>query len=549
MAQALGDKAIPSSYERVYGTVCPNDENRIATNTFLDIAAAAKVKPADAKQAWHLADLSRTGAIDKQGLFHALALLALAQQGSEVSTAEIEFRQELPPIKIDNLASLQSVAQDASKFGDYTYRELEDSEFIQVSLAKSTGMLKKHNNYSVFSKRNNATVVRRYSDFEPLDTLLRKKYPFRISPILPPKTFGGGNKKPEFVEKRRRGLQRYLTFIGRHPGRSRDRRCCLPLDRRCPCTCFKSLAYSCMHGAEPYVYIRARMHAVLRSDEVVIAFLTEETDIQTKLKELGKSAQDEYFSSPVAMEAAELVPDDMAGRIAGLTSELPNLLEIINHMRELAVKLVDHTEGLALLWRDFAEQLKLLGATPSGYMAGESRWQEANRYLKDVSNLMGAVADRGDEQRLREEDGILDNLHAFHEVLLGFKELLARRAKGVVKEMGTSSRRQSQERRSMSRLDSTSSVDSAAKAAALQAKMSQTDAAIDQLTLMNNFSIYCVFCESKLIRAFFTQIGVLLEELASTQATGHKQLTAAWQQVMPLVEDLVKKLDVTGFKS
>eukprot|EP00730_Choanoeca_flexa_P001530 TRINITY_DN10675_c0_g1_i1.p1 TRINITY_DN10675_c0_g1~~TRINITY_DN10675_c0_g1_i1.p1 ORF type:complete len:506 (+),score=136.38 TRINITY_DN10675_c0_g1_i1:88-1605(+) len=505
MAQALGDKAIPSSYERVYGTVCPNDENRIATNTFLDIAAAAKVKPADAKQAWHLADLSRTGAIDKQGLFHALALLALAQQGSEVSTAEIEFRQELPPIKIDNLASLQSVAQDASKFGDYTYRELEDSEFIQVSLAKSTGMLKKHNNYSVFSKRNNATVVRRYSDFEPLDTLLRKKYPFRISPILPPKTFGGGNKKPEFVEKRRRGLQRYLTFIGRHP--------------------------------------------VLRSDEVVIAFLTEETDIQTKLKELGKSAQDEYFSSPVAMEAAELVPDDMAGRIAGLTSELPNLLEIINHMRELAVKLVDHTEGLALLWRDFAEQLKLLGATPSGYMAGESRWQEANRYLKDVSNLMGAVADRGDEQRLREEDGILDNLHAFHEVLLGFKELLARRAKGVVKEMGTSSRRQSQERRSMSRLDSTSSVDSAAKAAALQAKMSQTDAAIDQLTLMNNFSIYCVFCESKLIRAFFTQIGVLLEELASTQATGHKQLTAAWQQVMPLVEDLVKKLDVTGFKS
>jgi len=34
---------------------------------------------------------------------------------------------------------------------------------------------------------------------------------------------------------------------------------------------------------------------------------------------------------------------------------------------------------------------------------------------------MGAVADRGDEQQLREEDGIVDNLNAFYEVLVGFK--------------------------------------------------------------------------------------------------------------------------------
>jgi sorting nexin-8 len=43
-------------------------------------------------------------------------------------------------------------------------------------------VLKKHNNYSVFSKRNNSTVSRRYSDFEPFDALIRKKYPYRIVP-------------------------------------------------------------------------------------------------------------------------------------------------------------------------------------------------------------------------------------------------------------------------------------------------------------------------------------------------------------------------------
>lgn len=40
----------------------------------------------------------------------------------------------------------------------------------------------KHTNYSIFSKRKNCTVTRRYSDFEPLDSYLRKVYPYRIIP-------------------------------------------------------------------------------------------------------------------------------------------------------------------------------------------------------------------------------------------------------------------------------------------------------------------------------------------------------------------------------
>jgi hypothetical protein len=56
-----------------------------------------------------------------------------------------------------------------------------------------------------------------------------------------------------------------------------------------------------------------------------------------------------------------------------------------------------------------------------------------------------------------------------------------------------------------------------------------------------------VWCESKLLRAFFTQIGTTLEELASSQVTGHRQLTASWQQVQPMVEELAAKLDATGF--
>jgi hypothetical protein len=38
-----------------------------------------------------------------------------------------------------------------------------------------------------------------------------------------------------------------------------------------------------------------------------------------------------------------------------------------------------------------------------------------------MANLMTTVSDRGDEQRLREEDGMVNNLTSFLEVLEGMK--------------------------------------------------------------------------------------------------------------------------------
>ena len=97
---------------------------------------------------------------------------------------------------------------------DYTYRELEDIDFVQITVSeKKGGAIKKHTNYSVYSKQANKTVTRRYTDFNTLDTLLRKKYPYRVIPSLPAK---GGmlamsvmkTPPPGFIEERRKHLHR-----------------------------------------------------------------------------------------------------------------------------------------------------------------------------------------------------------------------------------------------------------------------------------------------------------------------------------------------------
>jgi sorting nexin-8 len=96
-------------------------------------------------------------------------------------------------------------------------------EHIVVSLMpeKEGLFFFQHHNYEVSSPRRGSKVVRRYSDFVWLLDCLHKRYPFRVLPLLPPKRVAvNGNHLSNdgaFIEKRRRGLARFLNALVRHP--------------------------------------------------------------------------------------------------------------------------------------------------------------------------------------------------------------------------------------------------------------------------------------------------------------------------------------------
>ncbi|KAI0480884.1 hypothetical protein GGR56DRAFT_627997 [Xylariaceae sp. FL0804] len=96
-------------------------------------------------------------------------------------------------------------------------------ENIAVSLMpEKEGMFMfQHHNYEVASARRGSKVIRRYSDFVWLLDCLHKRYPFRVLPLLPPKRVAvNGNHLSNdgaFIEKRRRGLSRFLNALIRHP--------------------------------------------------------------------------------------------------------------------------------------------------------------------------------------------------------------------------------------------------------------------------------------------------------------------------------------------
>jgi len=98
---------------------------------------------------------------------------------------------------------------------------VEENITVALMPEKEGIFMFQHHNYEVVSVRRGSKVIRRYSDFVWLLDCLHKRYPFRVLPLLPPKRVAvNGNHLSNdgaFIEKRRRGLARFLNAVVRHP--------------------------------------------------------------------------------------------------------------------------------------------------------------------------------------------------------------------------------------------------------------------------------------------------------------------------------------------
>ncbi|XP_047517864.1 sorting nexin-8-like [Pieris napi] len=106
---------------------------------------------------------------------------------------------------------------------EVTYEDLEETDVISVELVpERKGLILKHCEYYVSSRRHGTTVTRRYNEFVQLYDVLAIKYPYRAICGLPPKRVVVGGGSPLFLQRRRAALQRWLTLVARHPVLAHD---------------------------------------------------------------------------------------------------------------------------------------------------------------------------------------------------------------------------------------------------------------------------------------------------------------------------------------
>ncbi|KAL1892824.1 Sorting nexin mvp1 [Ceratocystis pirilliformis] len=266
---------------------------------------------------------------------------------------------------------------------------VEETVLVTLMPEKEGIFLFQHHNYEVVSSRRGSKVIRRYSDFVWLLNCLQKRYPFRALPMLPPKRVAlNGNHLSNdgaFIEKRRRGLARFLNAIVRHP--------------------------------------------VLSLDQLVIMFLTVPTELSVWRKQATISVQDEFTGRKLPPGLEDSLPiaalEELFSRThLGIRRSADLYIGVCNIMD----RLVKRTEGVAADHARIAISLISLTETNADvYATDTSDVPQVNDGLQAMSRHLRACQTLLEDESRAWEAGVLEDLKKQRDALVSMRDMFERR--------------------------------------------------------------------------------------------------------------------------
>ncbi|KAI9271716.1 hypothetical protein BDA99DRAFT_500821 [Phascolomyces articulosus] len=370
-----------------------------------------------------------------------------------------------------------------------SYQWFLDLDMVKVAIApEKEGFIFKHVNYVIESQLRSSKVLRRYSDFYWLWETLLRRYPMRVVPNLPPKKLGG--KDESFLEKRRKGLSRFINSIVRHP--------------------------------------------TLKCDEVVETFLTEPSELLAWRRANPPVVDEEFVRKmPNAAELECCIPQDLDARLESLKNKLPT---ITDHYNNKCIVLERLNRICEVQSREFVRYSITLNAMSEVeqecYVPGCQSCPQVVRGYEAVAKHMQRAGTILDDQALAATNGVLENLKRHRDLLISFKEMIERK-----------------ERLEVNQLDSLSKKISANKAKVnqnrgvpgLESEVERLDIAIesdqDKLTYQLNRDThiqYCVASELSYIHKQQAFISLMYQNYVHEQLQFTRQLGDNWKVLQSL---------------
>ncbi|KAH7629230.1 hypothetical protein B0T09DRAFT_358218 [Sordaria sp. MPI-SDFR-AT-0083] len=265
---------------------------------------------------------------------------------------------------------------------------VEENILVNLMPEKEGMFMFQHHNYEVSSIRRGSKVVRRYSDFVWLLDCLHKRYPFRVLPLLPPKRVAlNGNHLSNdgaFIEKRRRGLARFLNALVRHP--------------------------------------------VLGQEQLVIMFLTVPTELAVWRKQATISVQDEFTGRTLPPGLEDSLPPTLEELFARTRAGVRRSAELYISTCTIMDRLVKRSEGVAADHARMALSLISLTEASADTYATDSNdvpllndgLQAMGRHLRTAQTLM-------EDEAKAWEEGVLEDLKRQRDALVSLRDLFDRR--------------------------------------------------------------------------------------------------------------------------
>jgi hypothetical protein len=254
-------------------------------------------------------------------------------------------------------------------------------DVIQIQICPQEKTLFGHVNYTISSSVHNSKVIRRYSDFLWLQDVLLKKYPFRIITALPPKKAVGAD--TAFLEKRRRGLLRFLNFVANHPS--------------------------------------------MRSDEIVTVFLTSDQSIQHYRSSVTIDLEEEITHLQITSEMAQQMPPEFNQTIQSfnptLQSQLQDVCNICNALERLVVQLGLANQELTLISRLLRKSLVKSDCVFQNCTDSEKLEVQSEIVQEGIEQLDKTIH----LHQYEVETGSIEILKSYRDIVAGYQVMLGRR--------------------------------------------------------------------------------------------------------------------------
>ncbi|XP_065826548.1 sorting nexin-8-like [Oscarella lobularis] len=512
MAGLLGG-SIPSLYREIYEVLCPDGSTKIPQAICIRALSKSGLPKAILSEIWQASDSKGQGSLNRDGLYKALALTAVAQKGKPPTEKSLDVFQdtELPKPKLGELSNLTKMTLEIDRQSNptvlgFTYDDLVAMDTLYLSVIPGKkGLIVKHVEFTLDSQLHGTSVHRRYSDFEVLHELLMARFPYRLVPRLPPKKM---NPSRSFIEARRRALQRYINLVCRHP--------------------------------------------VLSDDDAVNFFVVfSGSDFQHKLKDKFRSIPDEFVTSPNGPRAKELAPLDMHAGMSGIREQIRQMQSSVTQLREVARRIVERSEAMSQDMRTFQQELSSISSESAPSTAwsrgSEESWGRVKRGLNGSLAQFGTLSDKYKEKGSQEYEGLYETLSMFLALINAYQDLVERREKGVMREHQIAISRMHTLKKHQDKLHARKdnlAPEIAFTADKLEGHIMTQEDHIHNVEMRNYFSLYCLYMESQLVSVNMDMLAVALQEMVDTQLRTDQQVHDVWEQLKPAMNALLPKRQI-----
>ncbi|RUS75487.1 hypothetical protein EGW08_016755 [Elysia chlorotica] len=500
MTADLSFGSIPPFYREVYDIVCPNQE-QVERDLFVQLLVKSSLPKHVIMQIWDMADTNH-GMMTRNGLYKALAFTALAQQGKSLNDKLLETfsGQELPTPTLGDLSDLRSTSAKLRRSKNpnvlcFDYKELCALDTVKVELVpEKKGIILKHVEYEVTSVRHKTTVLRRYNDFIAFHELLTARFAYRLVPRLPPKKVGASR---EFIEQRKKCLRRYLNIIARHP-------------QMC-------------------------------EDKLLRFFLTfSGSDAQHKIKEHFRSIPDEFMTSEMASKAKDLVPLDTQQQLANSKELIFMIEDCVGKLKDIAENMVIRSTVYATDMLQMGRQFSIMSnnATPvTAWATGTNRsWERLQTGFKNLSVEFAALSDKSTQAAVDEEDGMVEKLTFFQDIITAYRDLCDRHEKGVLHDHQKAIQKMGQYKKK--KMSATVSSSEAATVEQLEQRILMQEGEIANMENRNYYSLHCLQMETQLIHAHLDIFYEFVSCMAKVEAKTAADLARVWSAMEPVISTL-----------